>query len=208
MPRPRFENLPPEKRERLLETAAKAFAAAGYEGASLNQILADSDVSKGAAYYYFDNKLDLYTTAVRYYLADFLPLDETDLAGLTAVTFWPALQQLYRRQFAQAAERPWLFALLKSSGPLSPDNLAESPLADFWQRISHLLAGILQQGQALGVVRHDLPDELLFALVLALDDAHDRWLRDHLPAATPESLDEAAVRMVDLLQRLLKPGNE
>ena len=58
MPRPRFEKLPPEKRETILETAAKEFAEFGYEGASLNQILAKSGISKGAAYYYFDNKED------------------------------------------------------------------------------------------------------------------------------------------------------
>ena len=57
MPRPRFEKLSAEKREQILETAAKAFAAHGYDGASLNQILADADISKGAAYYYFDNKV-------------------------------------------------------------------------------------------------------------------------------------------------------
>ena len=38
MPRPRFEKLTPEKRENILETAAKEFAANGYDGASFNQI--------------------------------------------------------------------------------------------------------------------------------------------------------------------------
>ena len=69
MPRPRFEKLSPEKREQILETSAKEFAANGYEGASLNQILAKAGISKGAAYYYFDNKADLYVTTTHTHYA-------------------------------------------------------------------------------------------------------------------------------------------
>ena len=61
MPRPRFQKLAEEKRHHLLETAAKAFAAHGYEGASLNQILEQAGISKGATYYYFDDKARKYT---------------------------------------------------------------------------------------------------------------------------------------------------
>ncbi len=63
MPRPRFNKLAPEKRERIMEAAAKEFAAYGYEGASLNRILEQAEVSKGAAYYYFDDKADLFVSA-------------------------------------------------------------------------------------------------------------------------------------------------
>ena len=56
MPRPRFNKLTAEKRESILEAAAKEFATHGFEGASLNQILSNAGISKGAAYYYFDDK--------------------------------------------------------------------------------------------------------------------------------------------------------
>ena len=46
MPRPRFDKLAEEKRERILEAAAKEFAARGYDGASMNRIL-DGNISKG-----------------------------------------------------------------------------------------------------------------------------------------------------------------
>ena len=62
MPRPRFEKLPVEKQEQILEAAAKEFTAHGYDGASLNRILEEAGISKGAAYYYFDDKADLYAT--------------------------------------------------------------------------------------------------------------------------------------------------
>ena len=72
MPRPRFARLTAAKRERIMEAAAKEFAAHGYEGATLNRILVEAGISKGAAYYYFDDKADLYLTALLHYGQDTL----------------------------------------------------------------------------------------------------------------------------------------
>jgi AcrR family transcriptional regulator len=47
MPFPRYNKLPVEKRERLMEAAAKEFAAYGFEDASLNRILETVKTSKG-----------------------------------------------------------------------------------------------------------------------------------------------------------------
>ncbi|MBK8985613.1 MAG: TetR/AcrR family transcriptional regulator [Chloroflexi bacterium] len=206
MPRPRFDNLPPEKRERLLETAAKAFAANGYEHASMNQILADAGISKGAAYYYFDNKADLYAATVNHYLGEFLGEQGLDFAALTAVSFWPTLLEIYRRQFSGFAERPWVFGLAKSGGPVVSEMLTSGPLAEMWQALATLLDNLIGRGQELGVVRTDLPQDLLIALVMALDEAHDRWLLARISDPTPTAPDAAAERMVALLQRLLAPA--
>lgn len=205
MPRPRFEKLAPEKREQILETAAKAFAAHGYDGASLNQILADAGISKGAAYYYFDNKADLYMTTLTRYAEELIESIDLDFSDVTAVTFWPAMQKMYEQQFIQYAERPWVFGVAKSGGPVDLEALMQGDLGDYWQDVEGLLENILRQGIALGVVRNDLPEELLFSLVLALDETHDRWLVKRLPAMSQEELQAAAAQMVGLLKKLLSP---
>ena len=99
MPRPRFKKLPAEKRERILEAAAKEFTAHGYDGASLNRILDEAGISKGAAYYYFDDKADLYATAVQHYSQELLAGTAFDPTRLTAENFWDELADLYRQQF-------------------------------------------------------------------------------------------------------------
>jgi AcrR family transcriptional regulator len=47
-------------RERLLEAAAKVFAARGYQGASIDQIAAEAGLSKGAVYWNFASKDELF----------------------------------------------------------------------------------------------------------------------------------------------------
>jgi len=206
MPRPRFEKLTPEKREHILETAAKEFAANGYDGASFNQILAKAGISKGAAYYYFDNKADLYVTSVTHYALELMQNLDLDFGELTAVSFWPTLQNLYEQQFTQFTERPWVFGVVKSDGPIDMEALANTQLGDASQDVEGLLESILRQGMALGVVRTDLPDDLLFSLVVALDEAHDKWLLSHMSTMNQTELQAAAAQMVALLQQLLTPS--
>ncbi len=209
MPRPRFEKLSPEKREHILEAAAQAFAAYGYAQASLNQILETAGISKGAAYYYFDDKADLYTTAVQHYSQELAQHIDLTPSSLTTDTFWPAITALYHQQFTLYRERPWVLGLVKGGGNMQtlPQTLPmEGPLAEFWQQIQSLLGQLFAQGQTLGLIRTDLPDDLLAVLLMAVDDAHDRWLFGRVEALSDAELKAGAARMCDLLQRLLAPA--
>ncbi|MCC3144694.1 TetR/AcrR family transcriptional regulator [Halanaerobium sp. Z-7514] len=60
MPKQTFFNLPPQKRERILQTGMEEFAAYPYLKSSTNRIIENADISKGSFYQYFDNKKDLY----------------------------------------------------------------------------------------------------------------------------------------------------
>lgn len=205
MPRPRFKKLPAKKRERILEASAKEFAAHGYDGASLNRILDEAGISKGAAYYYFDDKADLYATTVLHYSQELLADSLTDPAQFTAVNFWDELTAVYRHQFTSYAERPWVFGVVKAGGSLSAEMLMQGPLAELWEQAQFLLVQLFQRGRELGLIRTDLPEDLLLSLVIAVDDAHDRWLFDHWPELSPADLEQAARRICDTLRRLLSP---
>lgn len=61
MPKPTFENLPEDKRQRFVEVALDEFAASSYEAASISRIVQRAGIAKGSFYQYFENKLDLYT---------------------------------------------------------------------------------------------------------------------------------------------------
>jgi len=55
-----FLNLPPAKRERFLQVAAKEFALYDYQNASLTKIVKILSIAKGSLYQYFENKKDIY----------------------------------------------------------------------------------------------------------------------------------------------------
>ena len=99
LPFSRFEKLAKEKRELLLDQAARELAAYGFEQSSLNRILEQSNMSKGAAYYYFEDKADLFVTVIIQYASEHLCLPELemDINSLTNEDFWDKLESAAAR---------------------------------------------------------------------------------------------------------------
>lgn len=177
MPRPRFRRLSQAKRERIMEAAAREFAAHGFYDASLNKILQQAAISKGAAYYYFDDKADLFATTVSHYSENMLDLLAPAPAEMTETSFWATIMDAYEQQMANFADRPWAFGAIKAAARLSAADLASQPvLQKMVVQIEGRLQALLQRGQELGVVRRDLPLDLLLGVFIAVDDTVDGWL--------------------------------
>jgi AcrR family transcriptional regulator len=177
MPYPRFERLPWEKRTKLLDCAAQEFAKYGFEDTSVNRILEQAQMSKGVAYYYFEDKVDLFCTTV-HYAVDRLRLIDTqcDVKTLTAETFWPTEASLRRLPLLCSFEQPWLFGAVKAAGRLSQETLQVEPLASIAQQMLAYAMAFVRRGQELGFLRSDLPDDLLFDVLATLDQSSDTWL--------------------------------
>ena len=60
MPKQTFLNLPKEKRDNIVNAAIDEFAEYGLENASTNRIVANSGISKGSFYQYFEDKQDVF----------------------------------------------------------------------------------------------------------------------------------------------------
>lgn len=73
MPKQTFFNLPQEKRDTIIEAAVNEFAEYGFESASINRIVANSGISKGSFYQYFEDKLDVFR-----HLIDLLAQEKMD----------------------------------------------------------------------------------------------------------------------------------
>lgn len=60
MPKQTFLNLPDEKRDIIINAAVDEFIEYGLENASTNRIVANSGISKGSFYQYFEDKQDVF----------------------------------------------------------------------------------------------------------------------------------------------------
>lgn len=206
MSRPRFENLDQERQQRLFDSAAEEFSARGYDGASLNRILEKSRMSKSSLYYYFDDKADLFTTLVERSIAFlFKAVGGLDVEALTAETYWSELEALFRRAVAVMNGDAWYLKLGRMFYRLRGEAKTADPTDRAFQVAARWLGALIARGQALGVVRTDLPDSLLVDAAMGLGEALDRWIIAHW-----DELDEAArLRLageqIDLFRRLLAP---
>jgi AcrR family transcriptional regulator len=197
----RFYKLSAQKQEAILEAAADEFAERGYEAASMNRIVERAGSSKGALYYYFDSKADLLATVVERAVARVL----TEVAwptpeGFTAETYWEQVREVTRRSIQQFDLDTWYMRILRSFYRLRDEPAAREATAGVLDQGRDLARGFLQRGQELGVVRTDLPLDLLVEIHMAADEAGDRWMLKHwAELSEPEK-----VKMLDALADLYR----
>lgn len=206
MPRPRFNNLAPERQASILEAAASEFALQGFEGASYNQIIEKTGISKGAMYYYFDDKADLYATVVRrvmdQFLRDFGELPPTD--GPEA--FWEMVERLVIRMMNYSQENPTDMGILRSLIQLHSSGVMNASVHEMYGFYQSFVKRMLRQGQEVRAVRTDLPFDLMVNLLIAVDHAIDIWMVEHWEELSIQEMERLGVIILDFLRRFLTPS--
>ncbi|MFT7625644.1 MAG: AcrR family transcriptional regulator [Myxococcota bacterium] len=205
-PMTRFENLENAKQRRILDVAAAEFSANGYNGASLNRIVREAGMSKGAFYYYFEDKADLFVTVAR----DFDELVRGDLDldpdHLTAETWWPTFDALISRAMATVAERPEWAGLGKAFHDIPQDQWFEGTIGAYVTDHLNEFSRRVSRGQELEVVRTDLPTSLLVEIWMGVNTVMDKWALNQWDAATDEERQVLMTYQFDMLKRMLLPN--
>lgn len=175
MPLARYHKLDPERRLAILDAAAEEFATHGYDAASINRIIAAAGISKGAIYYYFEDKLDLFVTVVE---------DHTARSGLSwqamtvaadADAYWQALYALLERSWRYTRDNPVWIGLGRALVQIPREQWTAGRLGELMARHTEDLHRGIGHGQAIGAIRTDLPADLLAQLSMTLGEVFDRW---------------------------------
>jgi len=204
MARPRFANLDLDTRHRILETAAEEFAARGFEGVSLNQLIDRLGMSKGSFYYYFDDKADLFTTVADLAWAIVLPVEQLDLETFSAENYWSSLEALMQEARSRVRSNPWLVGFTRLM--YEPPDIAgvRASLAEKFNEARQWQAELIRRGQALGTVRDDLPVELLQALLVGADEAGDRWFVNNWDGLEEREIERLFQEVFAIFRRMLE----
>ncbi len=210
MPRPRFEKLNEEKKRAILDAAAAEFSTNGFQAASFNRIIEKAGLSKGAMYYYFDDKEDLFLTVVKKLqdsimeqLGELGPCDDPE-------SYWQEIRILFARGARIKQEDPTIIhmgmALVKSAAAgethLTFDRL--------FANVHGWLEAVVVTGQRVGAVRKDVPASLLVSQLWAVSGAMDVWAIQNLSDDLIHQIDfdKATDFTIDLYRRLMEPGEE
>ena len=203
MPRPRFARLPVEKQDRIIEAAGREFADHGYERASLNAIIESAGISKGAFYYYFDDKADLFATILQRVRQDIFEPETFDPSKLTADNFWQAVEDLTQRSLDYNERHPWMPRLSRNLNRHADEFGA--PLQHFLEEAQQATRRYVQRGRALGVIRDDVPEGLMLAMITALDRAVDHWFSEAWEDMGADRAAEISHAIVDMFRGMCEP---
>ncbi|MFR9798766.1 TetR/AcrR family transcriptional regulator [Streptomyces sp. MS06] len=198
--------LAPDRRRRLLETAAREFAAEGYEHASLNAIIHACGMGKSSFYHYFGSKAVLFDTVVGEALGELASmLDIPAPRDLAGPHFWDRVTDLLLDLLGIAGRGTWhaevgkLFYLPDAPTGHSP------ALREAWESIRSWLDRTLATGRECGAIRADLPPSLQAALIGEVLQCLDRWSLRHLHEYPAREQEDLARAQADALRRLLAP---
>lgn len=170
--------LDPAREEDLLIAAARHFASAGYAGTSLNAVIAEAGWGKSSFYHYFSNKRRLHDHVVMTLAARLVDAVEVPaVEDLPGARFWAGMTELVDA-LGRAAERHPETRYLGEMFHASP-SADDGSLQDLRGQVEQWLRRAVIHGRDVGVVRDDLPEELLIELTLAVLRTLDRWAVRH-----------------------------
>ena|GEM_PF-340744 len=213
MPLPRFAKLDEQKKADILLVASEEFAALGYEKASLNTIIARCGMSKGAMYYYFSDKDDLYRTVLEEFLEELFkiwtggsgdrhrPFDEVQ----TREAYWEEWAAHYRRSLHHYLKNPVYGEIFHRCLRSRASGTSHPALTEVAEQIREWIAAVLKRGERLGAVRNDLPEGLLLDTAFGMLEGFDRWIFREWANLSEEEIDEIAGLVTVFLRRIVEP---
>ena len=158
-------------RKRILEHAAEVFARDGYQGTSLNRIIRESGLTKGAFYFHFESKEALALATFRYTQERFLG-QMVERAGRQENGL-AALAEMLRTRARLLREEPTLEALLRIGAELGATAGPKSEFRAFQDLTLGQFAELVRRGQTEGVIRSELDAhataETIFAAMIGTD---------------------------------------
>ncbi len=205
MPLARFLNLDEPRRQAILDAAAEELTERGFAHASYNRIIERAGISKGAMYYYFADKDDLFQTVLDAAMAQWVAHVGYPFQADDAESFWSACQSMYARslRFMLADHRN--AALCLSITRARAQLEGNAALLALLLHMKEWTRALVVYGQSIGAVRTDIPVDLLVEISLSMMDAGDRWLMDHWSEITPDTVESTAETMVGLFKRVGAP---
>jgi TetR/AcrR family transcriptional regulator, fatty acid metabolism regulator protein len=182
-----------DKRQRILAAAAKVFARKGYHGARVSEIARRADVADGTIYLYFRNKDDILVSLFDEVMIEHLRQGREELAAVKGAP--EKLRTIARRHLGLLGGNRDLAVVFQVELRHSI-KFMERFTASWLQDYFALLGEVIEEGQAEGSLRDDLPLKLVTRSFFgALDEMVTSWIlsrRDY-------DLSELAGPVVDLL---------
>lgn len=195
------------KRNEILDVAQRLIYTKGYGQMTIQDILDDLKISKGAFYHYFDSKQTLLDGLIDHMMEEAVVV----LNPIVQDPTLPAIEKL-QRYFVTAGrwktgQKTFLIALLRVWYNDHNALVRQKQTSTLIKHIAPLIAGILRQGVEEDVFTTAYPDQasqILLSLFVSLGDVWAEVLLAEEPLPDAQQVIECAIAAyTDALERLL-----
>ncbi|HEY3281176.1 MAG TPA: TetR family transcriptional regulator [Armatimonadota bacterium] len=190
-------------KEGLLAAAVRRFAAQGYDATTLDEVAADAGVTKGAIYWHFTDKADLFGQVMRERTAR---LEEAVVSAVEAAQSPPEkLRAFLLSSFAFSQANPHFAVLLgrlRAAPAVEIGGGVVEELRQAYRDARWLVGQILEAGATDGSLSAVPPGPVSSWIVASVDGAVLQWVLD------PEAMDlsAAGLSVAENVLRALTPN--
>ena len=146
------------RKKPILEAAEKLFVQKGYEATGMDEICTLSSLSRRTVYSYFDSKQEILHAIMSEHLSSLEKEFETIIKSND--DFMVCWKQIFLAKLSFDRNCPMDVKLIQSTGSKEiqthMDSEALQKIISIGQRIEEMLAGVVEQGIAEGIVRDDI----------------------------------------------------
>ena len=145
-------------REQLLKKALAVFSKKGYASTTLQDIASEADVTRGAIYWHFGSKAELYNTLVEEYSGRGNQIVQQ--AAAEGGSLLDILRRVFVRQLEAIEKDRELRALIElylfKTGPVPELEVGRQQQIESSHALIEMLTGIMEQGIQAGILRSDV----------------------------------------------------
>jgi AcrR family transcriptional regulator len=155
-----------ETRERLIEAATAVFARAGFERATVDEIVREAGFSKGAFYVHFESKEDLFWSMLEERISRHQDAfrDTVDHNNSVAENVRMILSAVFG---LTEADPVWSSLFMEFSAHAGRNEKVRLLLAAMYERWRESVVGILEAGRAAGRIRDDIDTKFIATIIVA-----------------------------------------
>jgi len=185
---------------RICESAVKIFSSKGYHKTTMDDIASTAGLTKGAIYWHFKNKRELFKFLIERMFSE---LDHLIFSSLSSASPPPA-KILYTFEICvdfYVSNRDFcaLMKVFHSEGATLLDNEFETRLRSIYSRYRSLLADIFRQGIAEGYFNHGTDPLIAGSIIIAaFEGISFQWMMD------PNAFDLKQV--LPLIKKIIENG--
>jgi AcrR family transcriptional regulator len=149
-----------ERREQLLETAARCFAEHGYRGTTTAMIAAEAGVSEPVIYRHFKNKHDLFISLIEK-VGDEVFRNWQEATRDTPEPLEKLRTLLYSNPAATDTWTASVYRILFHASIEGSEPEIQNAIREHYERYLSSLAAVVKEAQAAGQIRNDWPADWL-----------------------------------------------
>ncbi|MBA4495686.1 TetR/AcrR family transcriptional regulator [Paenactinomyces guangxiensis] len=171
-----YQQIPEDKRDKVLQAAIKEFARCGYERASTNQIIQEANISKGLLFHYFKNKKNLFLATLDYCFNLLLNHMQPYMEEMSA-DFFERLLELGKAKMKMFLDHPLEYRILMIAFADAPAEIAEE-IKQRYEQTEAISYSFMLRGIDHSKFRPEIDQEKAIQLVmLSLEAMRNQWLQ-------------------------------